>query len=190
VHPAWNGAFALAAGVGVAAFAVLGLGWYVQPRVGHHAGGAGTPIPTAAAAYRVINAATLGWRSRRLARARRFERMRLAATVNPERIPAPSRLFGLLGYLTGIDNSKARHRPPRAATAVALLCVGRLDHLADRRCRRSASPAGRTSHPNPLLFHHGNLGSCSSAIIAAAPAVRRYAGVSLGDAPSAGLARS
>ena len=176
VHPGRDWRFALAVGLAVAALAVLGLGvvlFNLELGIDRWLAPGDASFRTAATSYRVINAATLGMALAGGSLAlSRFERHRLAATMLGGLAGAIA-LFGLLGYLTGIDTLYGSSvRPPALPTAVALLCVAGGIIL-----RIGTMPALRKPRPSWHL-----LVMLGCAIIAPLLLFGAYAGVSIGDA--------
>jgi hypothetical protein len=176
VYPGRYWRFALAAGLAVAALAVLGLGvvlFNLELGIDRWLAPGDVSFRTAATSYRVINAATLGMALAGGSLALSgFERLRLAATVLGGLAGAIG-LFGLLGYLTGIDTLYGSSvRPPALPTAVGLLCVAGGIVL-----RIGMMPALRKPRPSWHL-----LVMLGCAIIAPLLLFGAYAGVSIGDA--------
>jgi hypothetical protein len=176
VHPGKDWRFAFAVGVGVAALAVLGLGvvlFNLELGIDRWLAPGDASFRTAAASYRVINAATLGMALAGSSLAlSRFERLSLAATLLGSLAGAIA-LFGLLGYMTGIDTLYgSKVRPPALPTAVGLLCVAGGIIL-----RIGTMPVLRKPRPSWHL-----LVMLGCAILAPLLLFGTYAGVSIGDA--------
>jgi PAS domain S-box-containing protein len=176
VHPGKDWRFAFAVGLAVAALATLGLGvvlFNLQLGIDRWLAPGDASFRTAATSYRVINAATLGMALAGSSLAiSRFERYRLAATLLGSLAGAIA-LFGLLGYLTGIDTLYgSKVRPPALPAAVGLLSVAGGIIL-----RIGTMPTLRKPRPSWHL-----LVMLGCAIIAPLLLFGTYAGVSIGDA--------
>jgi hypothetical protein len=176
MHPRRDSRFAFAVGVGVAALAALVLSvvlFDIELGIDRWLAPGEPSFRVTATSFRATNAATLGMALAGGSLALgRFARHRFAATMFGSLAGAIA-LFGLLGYLTGIDTLYASSlRPPALPTAIGLLFIA-----AGIILRSGTMPALRKPRPSWHL-----LVMLGCAIIVPLLLFGVYAGVSIGDA--------